>query len=82
MGSFYIRKYRMNRVRTLIQRILKNDLPRNPTGRWNLEYCDRKLSYKVGLSNEDNCGACNQYALTKNELKNKNIDGDNDTKVP
>jgi hypothetical protein len=71
----------MNRVRTLIQRILKNDLPRNPTGRWNLEYCDRQLSYKVGLSNEDNCGACNQYALTKNELKIKNISVDNDTKA-
>jgi hypothetical protein len=46
-----------------------------------LEYCDRKLSYKVGLSNEDNCGVCNQYALTKNELKNKTIAGDNDTKL-
>ncbi len=81
MTSFYIRKYRMNRVRSIIQRILPNDIPRTPNGRWKLEYCDRKLNYKVGLSNEDNCGACNQYALTKNELNNKNISVDNNPKL-
>jgi len=65
----------MKYIISLIQRISQKEVPK-PLGRWNLEYCDRKLSYKVGLSNEDNCGVCNQYALTKNELKNKNIPTD------
>lgn len=81
MASLYIRKYRMKRLTTLIQRILPNDIPKTPNGRWKLEYCDTKLNYKVGLSNEDNCGACSQYAITKNELKNKNISLDNNTKL-
>jgi hypothetical protein len=71
----------MKYIRNLIQRILQNDLPRTPTGRWNLEYCDIKLNYKVGLSNEDNCGVCSQYAVTKNKLKNKNISLDNYSRV-
>jgi hypothetical protein len=71
----------MKRVTSIIQRILPNDIPRTPNGRWKLEYCDRKLDNKVELSNEDNCGACNQYALTKNELNNKNISVNSNTKV-
>jgi hypothetical protein len=74
----------MKRIRTAIQRILQNDLPRTPTGRWNLDYCNRKLNSKIELSNEDHCGSCGQYAITKNEfnklneLKNKNISAEND----
>jgi hypothetical protein len=67
----------MKYIRGLIQKILQNDIPRKPTGRWNLEYCDTKLNYKVGLSNEDNCGVCSQYAVTKKGLKNTNISVDN-----
>ena len=68
----------MKYIRGLIQKILQYDMQRKPTGRWTLEYCDKKLHYKVGLSNEDNCGACSQYALTKNESKNKNISAEKD----
>jgi hypothetical protein len=62
----------MKYIKGLIQRIFEYDLPKKPTGRWNLEYCDKKLNYKVGLSNEDNCGVCSQYALTKNNTNNTN----------
>lgn len=68
----------MKYIRGLIQRILDYDRQIKPTGRWNLEYCDKKLHYKVGLSNEDNCGACSQYALTKKEVNNKQISIYND----
>ncbi|MCJ7802890.1 MAG: hypothetical protein MUP82_11105 [Candidatus Marinimicrobia bacterium] len=69
----------MKYIRGLIQRILQYDTQIKPTGRWNLEYCDKKLHYKVGLSNEDNCGACSQYALTKKEANNTHISMDNDS---
>ena len=41
-------------------------------GRWNIDYCNVKVNHKVDLSNEDHCGPCGQYALTKLELKNRN----------
>jgi hypothetical protein len=44
-----------------------------PMGRWNVETCNTKINNKIDLSNEDHCGPCGQYALTKIELKNQNI---------
>jgi hypothetical protein len=42
-------------------------------GRWKIENCNTKMNYKIDLSNEDHCGPCGQYALTKIELKNNNL---------
>ena len=36
-------------------------------GRWNIDYCYKKINNKIDLSNEDHCGPCGQYALTKND---------------
>ncbi len=36
-----------------------------PLGRWNIEYCKRKLNRKIELSNEDHCGTCGQYIDNK-----------------
>ena len=44
-----------------------------PLGRWNIEKCNTKVNYKIDLSNEDHCGPCGQYLVTKIESKNKNI---------
>jgi hypothetical protein len=44
-----------------------------PTGRWNIEQCNKKMNIKIDLSNEDHCGPCGQYAITQLELNNKNI---------
>ena len=38
-------------------------------GRWNIDYCSKKINNKVDLSNEDHCGPCGQYALHKNNVK-------------
>jgi hypothetical protein len=38
-------------------------------GRWNIDYCNKKLGNKIDLSNEDHCGTCGQYILAKLELK-------------
>ena len=61
----------MNFVKTVIKKIMYNDLPR-PKGRWNIDYCNKKMNQKIDLSNEDHCGPCGAYALTKLELTNKN----------
>lgn len=37
-------------------------------GRWNIEYCSKKLNDKIDLSNEDHCGPCGNYAM-KNEAE-------------
>lgn len=62
----------MKVVKTIWEKIRPKDLVK-PVGRWNIEQCNQKTNYKIDLSNEDHCGPCGQYALTKLELKNKNI---------
>jgi len=34
-------------------------------GRWNIDYCNKKMDRKIDLSNEDHCGPCGQYILDK-----------------
>lgn len=68
----------MKYLTQVIQKLLtgKVQLPtgkfHRPTGRWNIDYCNVKMNQKIDLSNEDHCGPCGQYALTKIETKNKN----------
>jgi hypothetical protein len=40
-------------------------------GRWNIDYCHEKMNNKIDLSNEDHCGPCGQYALTKHDAEKK-----------
>jgi len=59
-----------------ITKILIKLMPKEvkkPLGRWGIEKCNTKINHKVDLSNEDHCGPCGQYAVTKIEFKNKNI---------
>jgi hypothetical protein len=45
-----------------------------PMGRWRVENNNLRLNQKIDLSNEDHCGPCGQYALTKIDFKNKKIE--------
>jgi hypothetical protein len=47
-----------------IKQIIKNEPPRI-LGRWNIEYCNKKINKKIDLSNEDHCGPCGEYILAK-----------------
>jgi hypothetical protein len=60
----------MKLLKAVWKKFLPKDLPK-PVGRWNIEDCNKKTNYKIDLSNEDHCGPCGQYALTKLELKPK-----------
>ena len=62
----------MKSIISILKRILSKELPK-PVGRWNIENCNIKMNHKVDLSNEDHCGPCGQYALTKIEVKQNQI---------
>ena len=65
----------MKFIKSIIQKFIKED--KKILGRWNIEYCDKKMNNKIDLSNEDHCGPCGQYILDKTKTdininKNKN----------
>jgi len=55
-----------------INKLIPKELPKR-LGRWNIENCNKKIDNKIDLSNEDHCGPCGQYAITKIEVKVKDI---------
>jgi len=57
-------------IKTLLKKIFTKELPK-PMGRWRLENTNKQINNKVDLSNEDHCGPCGQYALSKIDVKNK-----------
>jgi len=38
-------------------------------GRWRIEDCHKQINQRIDLSNEDHCGPCGQYALSKIDSK-------------
>jgi hypothetical protein len=55
--------------------IIKKIIPREsvkPLGRWNIEYSNIIMNTKIDLANEDHCGPCGQYAVSKIQDTNKN----------
>lgn len=59
----------MNSITILIKRFLKDEV--KVLGRWNINYCNKSMNYKIDLSNEDHCGPCGQYALIKSKETKK-----------
>ncbi len=63
----------MKYIRDIVKKIVKDTKP--VLGRWNIDYCNKKLDKKIDLSNEDHCGPCGQYLLKRKDildLKKKN----------
>jgi hypothetical protein len=50
----------INRIKIIIPKELPKRL-----GRWNIDYCNKKIDQKIDLSNEDHCGPCGQYIISK-----------------
>jgi hypothetical protein len=50
----------INKLKTFIPKELPKRL-----GRWNIDYCNKKIDQKIDLSNEDHCGPCGQYIISK-----------------
>jgi len=51
-------------IKTILSYILRKDGPK-PMGRWRREESHKQINHKIDLSNEDHCGPCGQYALSK-----------------
>jgi hypothetical protein len=43
-------------IATLLNRTISID--KKILGRWNIDYCDRKINNKIDWSNVDHCGPC------------------------
>jgi hypothetical protein len=54
----------MNNIINFIKKYFNKDQLR-PLGRWNIDYCNKKLNKKIDMSNEDHCGPCGQYVMNK-----------------
>lgn len=54
----------MKRLASIIKNFISKEEIK-PLGRWNIDYCNNKTNQKIDLSNEDHCGPCGQYAITK-----------------
>ncbi len=71
----------MKYVITIIKNLFSKELPK-PVGRWRIEHSNKQMNSKIDLSNEDHCGPCGQYALTKIQFKKHQPQYENDkTKV-
>lgn len=56
--------------KTLFNMLFLNEV--GPLGRWSQERCAIRLNNKIDLANEDNCGPCGEYILTKLEKTKTN----------
>jgi hypothetical protein len=56
-------------LRNIVNKLFYNNNSK-PLGRWKLEYCVDKTNRKIDMSNEDHCGPCGQYIVTKIENVN------------
>jgi hypothetical protein len=60
----------MKFISNIIKRFAKDE--KKILGRWNIDYCDKKMNNKVDMSNEHHCGPCGQYILNKEQPVNPN----------
>ena len=66
-----------NIIKNIIHKVVKQSPP-VVLGRWNVDYCSKKINQKIDFSNEDHCGTCSSYDIIapiekKNETKNYNL---------
>ena len=60
---------RMNTyIQLIMSKLFPKELPK-PMGRWAIENSNKQINQKIDLSNEDHCGPCGQYALSKIQTK-------------
>lgn len=62
-------------LKNIIHKVVKQSPP-IVLGRWNVDYCSKKINQKIDFSNEDHCGTCVPKILVENEDLSK-INHDN-----
>ena len=58
-------QFRPSRFMQRVLQLMRRQMEPMPLGRWNVDYCPRKMETKVDMANEDHCGPCGQYAMEK-----------------
>lgn len=58
-------------VKTLTTKFTNKIPDSRPLGRWNIDYCTKRTNTKIDLANEDHCGPCGQYIISKNTQPEK-----------
>ena len=69
--QFALLQKSLETMKTPLMNLIKKKEYSQPLGRWNIDYCNKKINKKVDLSNEDHCGPCGQYIISKNIPKSK-----------
>jgi hypothetical protein len=62
----------MKFITSFLKKLMPKEVAK-PVGRWGVEKCNIKMNQKIDLSNEDHCGPCGQYALTRFEMKSPEV---------
>ena len=56
-------------IKSVISKLFpQKEMPKH-MGRWRIEDCHKQVNHRIDLSNEDHCGPCGQYALSKLDFK-------------
>ena len=61
----------MKQILHFLRKLIQKDPPKQ-LGRWNIDYCFKKIDRKIDSSNEDHCGPCGQtrFLPRKNDSPN------------
>lgn len=54
----------MTYIRNILKNIFKQSEDKVLLGRWNIDYCNKKMGSKIDLANEDHC-FCSEYMTDK-----------------
>lgn len=55
----------MRFIINFIRLLLTKRSPNVKLGRWNIDYCNKKINRKIDLSNTDHCGPCGIDKIVK-----------------
>lgn len=58
-------KFIINIINNIIKKYTLKEQLKPLLGRWNIDYCNKKINQKIDLANEDHCGPCGQYIIHK-----------------
>ena len=55
----------MSWIVSIANRVIKSNVPKPIYGRWGMDYKPDQVDTRIDLANEDHCGPCGTYAMSK-----------------
>lgn len=59
----------MNRLISTLKSYIARNEQTKALGRWNIDYCKKKMATKIDYSNEDHCGTCGSSSFVRAQAK-------------